>query len=81
MYKTTDFPISHKENENRRGLILDYIKDIKHLKMLYIEACYGEVLEISGNKFKVLGCNIIVSKQEVLTKNIICDAKSDDAEY
>ena len=80
MNRTIGFPISHKENENRRALIPDHIEYIDHPKMLYIETGYGEVLGISDDDYRRYGCNII-SRQEVLSQDIICDPKVGDAEY
>lgn len=80
MNKTIGFPISHKENENRRALIPEYIKEIRHPEMLYIETGYGDVLGIPDEDFITYGCKI-VSREEALSQDIICDPKVGDAEY
>ena len=78
--RTIGFPISHKENECRRAIIPDHIRFIKYPQQLYFEKNYGKVLGISDNEYKKVGCHI-VSREEVLKKNIICDPKIGDAEY
>ncbi len=80
MNKTIGFPISHKENENRRALVPEHIKSIKHPEMLYVEMGYGDVLGLSDDDYRSQGCNV-VSRDEVLSQDIICDPKIGDAEY
>ncbi len=80
MPKTIGFPISHKENENRRAIIPDHVKKIAHPEQLYFERGYGSVLGISDEEYAQYGCQI-VSHEEVLTKEIICDPKIGDADY
>ncbi len=80
MNKTIGFPISHKENENRRALVPEHIKSIMHPEMLYVETGYGDVLGVSDDDYKAQGCNI-VTRAEVLSQDIICDPKVGDAEY
>lgn len=78
--KTVGFPISKKENENRRAILPNDIKNIKYPKQIYIEIGYGRVLGYSDMDYISNGVNI-VSRDEVLKKNIICDPKIGDAEY
>ncbi len=78
--KTIGFPISHKENENRRALVPEHIKSMAHPECLYFELGYGEVLGISDIEYESLGCHI-VSREEVLSQDIICDPKVGDADY
>ncbi len=78
--KTVGFPISHKENENRRALVPEHITKISHPECLYFETGYGDVLGLCDEDYMALGCNI-VSRQEVLKKEIICDPKIGDADY
>lgn len=80
MNKTIGFPISHKENENRRALVPEHIRNIEHPDKLYIETGYGNVLGLSDDDFRNYGCNI-VSREDVLSQDIICDPKIGDAEY
>lgn len=80
MYKSIGFPISLKENEKRRALFPTDIKKIKNRNMLFFEKGYGEVLGFDDDFFKNIGCHV-VSREEVLNKDIICDPKIGDAEY
>ena len=80
MKLTVGFPISHKENENRRALIPDDIKKIRNSNMLFFERSYGEGLGFSDDDYVAAGANI-VSREEVLLKDIICDPKIGDADY
>lgn len=78
--KTVGLPISHKENERRRALIPDDIKSIKHPELIYIEKGYGNVLGYSDSDYLNLGINI-VTRDAVLSTDIIADPKVGDAEY
>lgn len=80
MSKTVGFPISHKENENRRALVPEHVKYISHPEMLFVERGYGDVLGLSDEDYIEQGCNV-VSRDEVLSQDIICDPKIGDAEY
>lgn len=78
--KTVGFPISHKENEYRRAIVPAHLKNIEHPELLYFEKRYGSVLGIEDWEYEACGSHI-VSHDEVLLKNIICDPKIGDAEY
>lgn len=78
--KTIGFPISHKENENRRAIVLQELEKTKYPHQFYFEDGYGDILGISNNDIIQLGCHIC-SRQEVLKKDIICDPKVGDADY
>lgn len=80
MNRTIGFPISHKENENRRALVPEHIKNMVHPEMLYIEQRYGDILGIPDEDYIKQGCNV-VSRAEVLMQDVICDPKIGDAEY
>lgn len=77
---TIGFPKSRKENENRRALIPKHINLIKHPEQLFFETGYGEVLNISDEEYKKYGCHV-VSYEETLKQDVICDPKIGDAEY
>ena len=77
---TVGFPISHKENENRRAIVPDDLINISHPERIYIEKNYGAILAIDDEKYAQVGCNIC-DRKEVLTKDIICDPKIGDADY
>ena len=78
--KTVGFPISHKENEKRRALLPEDISKSTHPEHLYFEFGYGDVLGLTDEDYSKYGCHI-VSREEVLRQNIICDPKIGDAEY
>lgn len=78
--KTVGLPISHKENEKRRALIVDDISKILHSECIYVESGYGEVLGFHDEDYLASGVHV-VSREEVLKKDIICDPKVGDAEY
>lgn len=78
--KTISFPISTKENECRRAITPKTLSKIVNRSHIYIETGYGEVLGYSDEEYAALGANI-VSKNEVLKQDIICDPKIGDADY
>lgn len=78
--KTIGFPISHKENENRRALIPTDINNIENKSQLFIEEGYGEVLGFSNDEYRAAGVNI-VNRETILKQDIICDPKIGDADY
>jgi N5-(carboxyethyl)ornithine synthase len=78
--KSVGFLMSTKENEKRRALLPKHILSIKNRSNLYFESGYGEVLGHSDEEYTFAGANV-VSRTEVLEKDIICDPKIGDAEY
>ena len=74
------FPISHKENENRRALLPDDAARISRPECLLVERGYGEVLGFPDDDYLATGVRV-VSRDEVLAQPIICDPKAGDAEY
>ena len=78
--KTVGFPISHKENENRRAIVPQDIEKIISPENIYIETGFGEVLGISDDEYARMGCKIC-SHEEVLKQDIICDPKIGDGDY
>ena len=78
--KTVGFPISHKENEYRRAIVPEHLKNIEHPELLYFEKGYGNVLGIEDSEYEACG-SYITSHDEVLLKDIICDPKIGDADY
>lgn len=78
--KTIGFVASKKENEYRRAIILDDIKDIKNKEFLYFEEGYGKNLGFSDEDIIKSGCNIL-SKEKIYDCDIICDPKIGDSEY
>ena len=80
MMKTVGLPISHKENERRRALVPEDIRRIKRPGQIFIESGYGDVLGFSDDDYLNKGIQI-GSREEVLSKDIVCDPKVGDAEY
>ena len=78
--RSVGFPISHKEKENRRALIPADLIHIKHSSKLYFEEGYGAVLGYSDEDYLRYGANV-VSRDIVLSKDVICDPKIGDADY
>ena len=78
--KTVGLPISHKENENRRALAVEEIRKMRFPELVYVEEGYGKVLGVSDDEYRAAGAKV-VSRAEVLTKDILCDPKIGDAEY
>lgn len=78
--KTIGFLISTKENEKRRALLPQHILKIKNKGFLYFEEGYGVALGHSDEEYINAGANI-VSKDEVIKKDIICDPKIGDGDY
>lgn len=80
MMKTVGFPISHKENENRRAIVPAHLANISHPELLYFEKGYGKVLGIEDDEYAEYGSRI-VSHEETLKQSVICDPKIGDADY
>lgn len=78
--KTVGFPISNKENENRRAVIPEHIKRLKNPGCLFFEKGYGNVLGISDEEYIEAGA-LIGTHEEILQKDVICDPKVGDADY
>ncbi len=78
--KTIGFPISHKENERRRALTVTDIAKVIYRDQIFVEKGYGEVLGFGDDEYLKAGVHV-VSRDEVLKKDIICDPKIGDAEY
>ena len=78
--KTIGFPISHKENENRRALMPAFVGSLKCAEMLYMEKGYGEVLGLTDADYEKLGVKT-VARDECLSCDVVCDPKIGDAEY
>ena len=78
--KTIGFPISRKENEKRRAIVPEYIKQMQYPGQLYFEFGYGEVLGVSDQEYLDLGCHMC-SLYDCLKCDVICDPKVGDADY
>ena len=69
--KTIGFPISHKENENRRALTPSDALKVLHKECLYVETGYGDILNYTDADYMAAGVHVC-SREEVLTKDVIC---------
>ncbi len=78
--KTVGFPISKKENENRRALIPDDVRRIPECDMLCFERGYGDVLGYTDEDYVNAGAKVL-TREEILKCDIICDPKVGDGEY
>lgn len=78
--KTMGFLISTKENEKRRALLPEHLVSIKNKESLYFESGYGDLLGHCDEEYIAKGVNV-VSKEEAMNQDIICDPKIGDADY
>lgn len=78
--KTMGFLISHKNNERRRALLPNDMKNIKNLSQLYFEKGYGESVGFSDDEYAKYGVNI-VAREQVLDCDVLVDVKLGDADY
>ena len=78
--KTIGFPVSTKENENRRAIIPADIVRLSHPETIFVESGFGKVLGISDEEYEAVGCRIC-SHDEAVEKDIVCDPKIGDADY
>lgn len=78
--KTIGFPISTKENEFRRAILPQHLSKIVNTGQIYLETGYGAPLGYSDEDYRQSGVHV-VSREEVLSKDIICDPKIGDATY
>lgn len=78
--KTMGFLISTKEHEARRALLPEQIGQIKNKSYLYFETGYGEALGYTDDEYIEQGASM-APKNEIITKDIICDPKVGDANY
>lgn len=73
--KTIGFLISKKENEKRRALISDDLKNIRNVSYLYFEKGYGEILGYSDEDYRKMGANII-DREIIYKQDIICNLQA-----
>lgn len=78
--KTVGFARSRKENEHRIALLPEDMGSIRNTAAIYVEEGYGSDFGISDERYEAYGAHV-VSRAEVLSKDIICDPKIGDAEY
>lgn len=77
---TIGFLISHKNNEKRRALLPEDLKNIKNLDQLYFEKGYGESVGYPDEAYTAYGVHM-VPREEALDCDVIVDVKLGDADY
>ncbi len=78
--KTIGFPISPKENENRRAIVPSDISRLSYPELAFVETGFGSVLGISDDEYRSVGAHVC-SHEEAIQKDIVCDPKIGDADY
>ncbi len=78
--KSVGLMISTKENEKRRALLPKHIARIRNKDQLFFETGYGAFFGHADQEYIDAGANV-VSTEEALSKDIICDPKIGDATY
>ena len=78
--KSVGLMISTKENEKRRALLPKHIARIRNKGQLFFETGYGAFFGHADQEYIDAGANV-VSTEEALSKDIICDPKIGDATY
>lgn len=77
---TIGFVKSQMAHEERRAILPKDIEAINNKESIFIETGYGETVGISDAAYQKAGVHI-VSREEALSKDIICDLKIGRAEY
>ena len=78
--RSIGFPISHKENENRRAIVPEHVEQLRHPEAICIEEGYGAVLGYEDSDYIAAGAKVM-DRDSVLKCDVICDPKIGDAEY
>lgn len=78
--RTVGFPICRKENEFRRALTPDDLKNVLNVGQLYFEKGYGESLGCVDDDY-IAGGAFVADYETVLNCDIICDPKIGDEDY
>ena len=78
--KSIGFIISHKEHEDRRALLPQDISKISNKEYVFVEKGYGEKIGYTDSDYINAGVHIC-TREEALSKDILCDPKIGDAEY
>ena len=72
--------IAAVRDEKRRAIVPEDIKKLTYPQNVYIESGFGDVLSLTDEDYKDVGCNV-VSREEALNQDIVCDPKIGDADY
>ena len=77
---TMGFMISHKNGEQRRAILPEHIRLLKHPGQLYFEQGYGQSVGVADSEYAACGCHV-VPREEILRCSVIADVKLGDADY
>ena len=77
---TMSFLRSEMPYDKRIAILPEDLKSVKHCEQLYFESGYGKDFLIEDACYETYGCHI-VSKEEALQKDILCDTKIGNASY
>ena len=80
MKKTMGLVISHKNNEKRRAILPDEVKNLRNAGSLFFETGYANSVGVKDDEYIAAGANI-VSREEAFKCDIIADVKLGDADY
>lgn len=78
--KSVGFPISSKENENRRAIVPEDIRKLSSPGRVYIESGFGSALGVADSDYEDAGAKIC-SHEDAIQQDIVCDPKVGDADY
>lgn len=78
--RTMGLLISHKNNEKRRAILPDEVKQLKHPDRLFFEKGYGESVDYLDQEYIDAGANV-VTRDCAMKCDIITDVKLGDADY
>lgn len=78
--KTMGLLISHKNNEKRRAILPEQVRELRHPDMLYVEEGYGLSVNVPDEDYRAAGANI-VSREDALKCDILTDVKLGDGDY
>lgn len=79
-YLTMSLLRSEKPYEKRIAILPEDLQAVHHCDHIVIESGYGKEFGIADSAYERLGCHV-VSKQEALTKDILCDTKIGEATF
>ena len=78
--KTMGLLISHKNNEKRRAILPEQVRELRHPDLLYVEEGYGLSVNVPDEDYRAAGANI-VSREDALKCDILTDVKLGDGDY
>ena len=78
--KTMGFVISHKNREKRRALLPEDLPRVANRGQLFFERGYGLAVGFDDEDYRRQGVHV-VSREEALACDCICDMKLGDADY